>query len=305
VDVETFKALGLDKPFDAARAGRSTSIEDYARFLRPPEDDQYSPCPEANPARGTPRGEVIHIKGWDQTGIYSGTERDIWIYRPNQLSSAPAPAGLMVFQDGAGYVDPAGAVRAPAVLDSLTHTGELPPTVAVFINPGQTTTPLQASTNQRSLEYDTLTDAYARFLTTELLPFVEQELDCSLTTDPARRMLAGISSGGICSFTAAWFRPDSFGLVLSHCGSFTNIRGGHNYPYLVRTTERKPIRVFLTSGAWDLEHAVGNWPLANREMGAALEFAGYDVRFEFGEGGHSLRHGGSLFADSLRWLWRP
>jgi hypothetical protein len=24
----------------------------------------------------------------------------------------------------------------------------------------------------------------------------------------------------------------------------------------------------------------------------------------FGEGGHSLAHGGAVFADALRWLWR-
>jgi enterochelin esterase family protein len=72
----------------------------------------------------------------------------------------------------------------------------------------------------------------------------------------------------------------------------------------VRTSERKPIRVFLTSGRHDLDHFVGSWPLANQEMAAALEFAGYEHRFEFGEGGHSLAHGGSLFAEAVRWLCR-
>ncbi len=303
MDIETFKALGLDKPFDAARSGGGTSVEDYARFLRPAEDDQYSPCPEAHPAPGTPRGEVIRVEGWARSDVYEGTARDIWIYSPQKLSSTTAAAGLMVFQDGAAYVDPAGAVRVPAVLDTMIHAGELPPTVAVFVSPGQRTSPLQGDGDQRSVEYDTLTDAYSRFLITELLPFVESVLGGPLSTDPSRRMVAGISSGGICAFTAAWFRPDSFGLVLSHCGSYTIIRGGHNYPYLVRTTGRKPVRVFLTSGRWDLDHAVGNWPLANREMAAALEYAAYDVRFTFGESGHSLRHGGSIFAESVRWLW--
>lgn len=91
-------------------------------------------------------------------------------------------------------------------------------------------------------------------------------------------------------------------VVLSHCGSFTSIRGGHNYPYLIRTMARKSLRLSLTSGARDLDHPVGNWPRANREIAAALKFAGYDHRFEFGEGGHSLRHAGSLFATSLRWF---
>ncbi|MDB2510316.1 hypothetical protein N9X32_07320, partial [Pseudomonadales bacterium] len=46
--------------------------------------------------------------------------------------------------------------------------------------------------------------------------------------------------------------------VLSHCGSFTNIWGGHNFPYLVRTTPRKPLKVFLQSGANDEETLLGD-----------------------------------------------
>jgi enterochelin esterase family protein len=303
MDVETFKALGLDRPFDAQRSRNVGSVEDFARFLRPTEDDQYNPCPEAYPGYPTPRGEVRRVERWSQSHVYAGTERDIWIYRPNQLNSFGEPPGLMVFQDGGGYVDRAGAVRVPAVLDTMIHAGELPPTVAVFVSPGRATDPLQDTGDQRSVEYDTLTDAYASFLLDEVLPLVEETLGRPVSSDPTRRMIAGFSSGGICAFTAAWFKPQSFGLVLSHCGSFTNIRGGHNYPFLVRTTAPKPVRVFLTSGAWDLDHAVGNFPLANREMASALEYADYDYRFVFGEGGHSLRHGGAIFAESLRWLW--
>jgi enterochelin esterase family protein len=39
-------------------------------------------------------------------------------------------------------------------------------------------------------------------------------------------------------------------------------------------------------------------------MASALDFAGYDFRFEFGVGGHNLSHGGALFAETLRWLFR-
>jgi enterochelin esterase family protein len=88
-----------------------------------------------------------------------------------------------------------------------------------------------------------------------------------------RISLIGISSGGICAFTAAWERPDAFSKVLSHVGSFTNIRGGHVYPSVIRKTERKPIRVFLQEGSNDLDNLHGNWPLANQEMAAALEAA--------------------------------
>ncbi len=39
-------------------------------------------------------------------------------------------------------------------------------------------------------------------------------------------------------------------------------------------------------------------------MASSLEFAGYDLRTAWGEGGHNLDHGGAIFPDTMRWLWR-
>ena len=99
---------------------------------------------------------------------------------------------------------------------------------------------------------------------------------------------------------AAWERPDAFGKVVSHCGSFTNIRGGYIYPPLIRKTDNKPIRVFLQYGANDLDNVYGNWPIANQDMAAALNWKKYDYEFVFGEGSHSIKHGASIFPDTMR-----
>ena len=72
----------------------------------------------------------------------------------------------------------------------------------------------------------------------------------------------------------------------------------------IRQEERKPIRVYLQDGANDIDDAWGNWPLANMEMAAALKFRGYDYCFDYGQGFHSLAHGGAVLASALRWLWR-
>ena len=125
-----------------------------------------------------------------------------------------------------------------------------------------------------------------------------------LTDDPACRAICGISSGGICAFTVAWQRPDAFRKVLSHVGSFTNIRGGHVYPALIRSTPNKLLRVFLQDGSNDLDNRHGNWWLANQEMAAALKFTHYDYKFVGGTGKHGGKHGGAILPDSLRWLWR-
>ena len=261
----------------------------------------YPLGPDSLKQTGVPAGAVTKHT-WKESKVFPGTERDYWVYVPAQYDAAK-PACVMVFQDGQGYVSETGHSRVPTVFDNLIHQKAMPVTIGIFINSGSL--PSQADNkprSNRSFEYDTLSDAYARFLLEELLPAVGQEY--RLTDDPQGRAICGISSGGICAFTVAWERPDAFSKVISYVGSFTNIRGGHIYPALIRKTEKKPIRVFLQDGENDLDNLHGNWPLANRQMAASLKFAGYDYRFEMGSEGHNAKHGAAILPEMLRWLWR-
>jgi enterochelin esterase family protein len=262
--------------------------------------EPYTLGPDSQIKPGVPRSELIQRR-WTSSQVYPGTQRDYWLYVPQQYSSRQ-PACLMIFQDGALYIDP--AVNAPIVFDNLIAARAMPVTIGLFVNAGEPGPgdPVYGGGSNRSLEYDSLGDAYARFLLDELIPEVAR--DYAIAVDPAARALCGISSGGICAFTAAWERPDAFGKVVSHCGSFANIRGGHIYPQLIRRTAPKPIRVFLQSGARDLDTVYGSWPLASQDMAAALAYSGYDYRFVVGEGGHTLKHGAAILPETLRWLWR-
>jgi gluconolactonase len=271
--------------------------------------EEYKLGPESTErAAGVPKGRVEKFQ-FTESKVFPDNTREGWIYLPAQLD-ASKPAALMVFQDGAGYVNETGGQRVPIVFDNLIAKGELPVTIGVFINPGVRTAPDSSAAgannrSNRSFEYDSLGDAYARFLLNELLPFVAQKFGVQFTDDPELRAIGGMSSGAICAFTVAWERPDSFRKVLSQIGSFTNIRGGHAYPSWIRKTERKPLRVFLQDGSNDLNNLHGNWPLANQEMASALAFMGYDYQFVLGTGSHSGQHGGAILPDTLRWLWRP
>lgn len=263
--------------------------------------EDYRPGPDSMRQPDVPRGKVTD-RFW-KSNVFANTERKFWIYAPAQYSPAE-PAALMVFQDGGAYVGETGDFRVPIVFDNLIARGEIPVTIGLFIDPGKIPPkePDGKPQSNRSFEYDTLSDQYARFLLEEMIPEVAK--DYKLADDPAARAICGISSGGICAFTAAWERPDAFSKVLSHVGSFTNIRGGHVYPALIRQTPKKAIRIFLQDGSADLDNQYGNWPLANQQMSAALKFAHYDYQFIYGDGGHSGKHGGAILPDSLRWLWR-
>jgi enterochelin esterase family protein len=217
------------------------------------------------------------------------------VYVPAQYTGSE-PASLIVFQDGRMYLDPAGEMRAAVVFDNLIHRGEMPVTIGVFIDPGEP--------ENRNVEYDAFSDAYATFLLTEILPSVR---DRYLITDDADQWaIGGGSSGGNCAFTVAWTRPDRFRRVLSFLGSFTQIRGGNPYPELIQETPKKPLRVFLQAATRDLnwDAAEFNWFSANLRVAAALAERGYDLRLVLGDGGHNPNHAGAILPDALRWLWR-
>lgn len=270
----------------------------------PSPDDQYVPGPDSLEQPGVPKGTVTKYS-WNESKVYPGTVRDYWVYVPQQYD-AKKPACLFVCQDSVMY-------NAPTVFDNLIHKKEMPVTIGVFIQPGDV--PLQpgeaprkrpdgrpAARKNRSNEYDTLSDVYSKFLIEELLPEVGKKYN--ITSNPEGRCIAGSSSGGICAFTVAWERPDSFRKVFTTVGSFTNIRGGNKYPELVRNSQKKPIRMFQQDGANDIVNQFGSWPEANKAMAAALQEKGYDHKFVFGEGVHSGKHGTAIFPEVMRWMWR-
>ena len=263
---------------------------------------QYELGPDSKVQPNVPRGKITKHK-WTSE-IFPGTERSYWVYVPAQYSSSE-PAAVMVFQDGHVLVSTdEGRMMTPIVLDNLIHQGGMPVTIGIFIPPG--VMPARGADQRerynRSFEYDGLGDRYARFLLEEMLPEVGK--DYNLTDDPNLRGIGGLSSGGICAFTAAWNRPDAFRRVLSFIGSYVNLRGGQIYPSLIRKSEPKPLRVFLQDGRNDLNIYSGSWWIANQSMASALEYAGYDLKWVVGDEGHNQRHPGAILPDALTWLWR-
>jgi len=294
----------------AATAPATNNVPRRAQ-LRPLPDVKYELGPDSKRKEGVPQGKVTDFD-WKESKVFPGTIRHCSIYVPAQYDGSK-PAALMVFQDGHTYLKPDGDFRVPVVFDNLIAAKEMPVTIGVFIDPGfkQAEFPDAArgwnpQPQNRSFEYDSLGSAYSEFLLTEILPYVKKQFNLNITDDPDQRAICGISSGAICAFTVAWERPDQFHKVLSHVGSFTNIRGGNKYPEMIRAADPKPIRVFLQDGANDnrSKRPGWNWVEANALMHAALEFKDYDHKYVFGEGPHSGNHGGSILPDSLRWLWR-
>ncbi|MDB4474628.1 alpha/beta hydrolase-fold protein [Opitutaceae bacterium] len=286
--------------------------------------------PDSLVQAGVPQGRLegpfeFHSK------IITDTVRRYWVFVPAQYDPAAA-ANLMVFQDGQRATNPKGALRVQNVLTNLIHDGSIPPTIGVFVTPGNKSKRYpdnlgMSNPNHRWQEYDVLTTDYARMLMEELLPHVGKSYNIS--DDPKRRVIGGTSSGAICAFTVAWNYPDEFSNVISFIGSFVSIgarpalndehgtlpNGGQDYPALIRREPIRPMKIFFQDGSNDLDNEWGDWFLANQQMVKALNYRNRvaDERAEAGpryiekhvwtDGKHSDSHGGSMLPDALRWIW--
>src|SRR4051794_31540591 len=136
--------------------------------------DDYKLGPDSQFKADVPHGRVERFE-FTNSAVFPGTTRDGGIYMPAQYDPSKL-AALMVFQDGMGYLSTNGGYRVPLVFDNLIATKEMPVTIAIFLNPGS-----RAGQSNRSFEYDSLGDAYAKFLINEVIPFVTNRFGLAIT----------------------------------------------------------------------------------------------------------------------------
>src|SRR4051794_32724969 len=261
--------------------------------------------PDSYPKAGIPQGKLSE-KQTITSKIYDGMKADFWYYASPGVDPS-VPAAMMVWQDGQNIVaGDLSKLRLFTVTENLVAQKLIPPMVHVLIAPGFA----PDGKAMRSIEYDTVSDRYNRFLFEEVLPEVEKAY--KLRPDGYSRGIAGESSGGICSFNSAWFMPDKFSRVHSTIGSYTSIQwhpeekldGGNLYPFMVRKMPKRIIRIWMSDGTDDLENNHGSWPLQNIQLANSLKMCEYDFHFRFGLATHDSAQAAIDLPESLTWLWR-
>ena len=267
-----------------------------------PRRDVAGYNPDSYPKPGVPKG-TLSEKKTIASKIYDGSTANYWVYvSPGVDPSRPAP--LMVWQDGQGLVNgDLSSLRLFTVTENLVAQKVIPPMIHVMISPG-------TGPRMRSIQYDTVSDRFGRYLLEEVLPEVEKTY--KLRADGYSRGIAGESSGGICSLNVAWHFPDKFSRVHSTIGSYTALQwhpeehldGGNIYPFLIRKEPRKNIRIWQSDGMEDIENQFGSWPLQAVQLANSLKMKGYDFHFRFGEAAHNSAQAAIDLPESLAWLWR-
>jgi iron(III)-enterobactin esterase len=297
----------------AGNGGSSDGDGNYV--ISPP----YAPAPETFVDENVPQG-TVNTFTWSSeesaifpTDIVTGMPftRDVSVYVPQQYVAGTA-APFMVVQDGVNFYQ---STMVPT-LDNLIAAGKLPVMIAIFVEPGPST---DIPVGQRSVEYDTVSDAYARFIDDELIPKVETDYGVTLTTDPEGRGAMGGSSGGSAAFTMGWFRTEGYHRILTYSGSFCDLQPTTEYPHgawsyhesLIAESDAKPLRVFLAVGENDFNwnddtSMMRNWIDANEAMADALAAKGYHYRYVYAEGSEHIDYNvlQQTLPETLQWLWQ-
>ena len=307
-DVAVAKLTRLDGDlwFHAGKVvtGRSFNfhyIVDGAKFGGRTDIPAFGPDSYDQP--GVPKG-TLSEKLTHTSQMYEGMTSDYWIYVPAQYDPN-VPAALMVWHDGQRLVPREEPARLQIAIDNLIHQKKIPVMIQVFTAPG-----MVGTRAMRATQYDTVSDKFARYLRDELLPEVYKKYN--IRKDGYSRGIAGYSSGGISSFTVAWFQPDQFSRVLAQIPSLVSIgwtpggtnEGGNMYPFKVRREPKRNIRVYVQDGINDGEQQWGSWPLQAIQFANGLKLRGYDFKLSYGTGTHNDNDGRAKVPEQLTWLWR-
>jgi enterochelin esterase family protein len=282
----------------------------------------YRDAPEVTVHDNVPQGTLYEFTlSSTESKLYPGIaknqpgvvpyQRQVVVYVPQQYV-AGKPSPFLVVQDGLSYRN-----VLPTVLDNLIAAKRVPALVAILINSGGG----DAQGSERGLEYDTVSDTYAQFIETEVLPALTQRYGLVFTTDPEGRATMGGSSGGAAAFTMAWFHPEWYRRVLTYSGTYVNQQSPLNpalphgaweyHEHLIGQRPRKPLRIWLEVSEQDIgadrdEASLHNWVLANQRMAAALQARGYPYHYVFAQGaGHvDARVTRQTLPEALSWLWQ-
>ncbi len=254
-------------------------------------------------------------------------KRKIFVYVPAAYKDGTRAPVLVTF-DGPSHLK---LVRN--ALDNLTISSDpnrrLPAFIVVAVENGGD----DSKGSQRGLEYDTMSDRFARFINDEVMPAVlsNPEIKASypkiaFTDNPWGKAAMGCSSGGAAALTMGWFRPDLFRRLITYSGTFVDQQDDdapeeakyplgaweyHSSMKLIENSEKKPLRIFTHVAEQDLgnkspENGYHNWVMANERTAAALKAKGYDYRYVFSkESKHcETKVFEQTLADTLVWMWR-
>jgi len=199
---------------------------------------------------------------------------------------------VLVVHDGHDYMRYASLTT---ILDNLIDRLEIADAIVVL-----------TSSPDRLKEYAD-DERHAKFLTEELVPYVQRLLPIS--DAPQNRCLMGASFGAVASLSTAYRYPGVYGRLLLQSGSFAftdigdrNPRGPRFDPIvaMINRYRAEPTvvseKVFVSVGMYE------SLIYENRSLVPVLMSTGMDVRYVEARDGHNWENWRDRLRDGLSWL---
>ena len=259
----------------------------------------------------TPKADFVStIYMTDDDPKHTGTAPNhfsYWIYTSANYVSG-SPAIFLLFGDGNQFLTD---FHVATVLDNLTAAHDLPPTVALFIDPPSDgkNAPTEGD---RQTAYDRPTEKYANFLFTEILP---QQIfgKLSISRDPNAFAEVGYSASGGQGWEVLWTHPNDIHKFVAVSSSFgAAITYGLDWVATVNMAMPHTVRASLTASTQDIVDQRGNWQTINTNMTDALAAKGAQTRLNVytasctgtGCGHYPPVDGERDLPNALRWMFQ-
>lgn len=288
----------VEKTFPADARLDYKLILDGDNWILDPENDYVQ-------MSGYGLNSELRMPDWEfpqETMLYEGVERgtlssnklisssylnydvNYKVYTPNDydnLSDLP----VIYVTDGHEYAaDDMGAMVI--VLDNLILTQEIPPLMAVFIDPRE---PGNPNNNRRGDEY-MMNPLFADFVALELVPQIDENYKTNTSADA--RAILGTSLGGMNSGYFGITHSETFHLIGIHSPAFMS-----DMLTLYQESERLPLKIFMSTGV------IFDTQTSARKMKTIMNQKGYPLYYIEVNEGHSWGNWRALIDEPLKYFF--
>jgi enterochelin esterase family protein len=219
------------------------------------------------------------VEEFDFTSTVLNNQRRVYVYLPPGYAKQPAQRyATLYIHDGGEYLSRA---RLPTVLDNLCHSQDIPPLIAVMVDPVD-----------RMAEYHT-NERYAQFLEQELIPYIDQRY--RTRTEREARGVIGASMGGLMATYLALAHPQLFSKVAGQSSAF--FLEQDKLTALVNGLTAN-ISFYFDVGVYEPQFIP-----VHHHLVPLLQAKGCPCLFQELEGGHNWTNWRAHLKDLLTFLW--
>ena len=198
--------------------------------------------------------------------------------------------------------------KTPPVMESVAADGIIPPGLVVFLA-NDSLTPTVKGGFPRYMRGEALGRpgrGFPSMLAEELIPQAAADCGVTVSPDPDMHFISGSSAGGGSVLNALWYRNDYFRRGYAASPFVDSSRGCEDLLRLIRMTEAKPFRIFITTGDTEPDRTPGDLFYDNMQLRASLDFAGYPCELEyFPTGGHNAGKGNpATMRRMFEFVWK-